>query len=145
MAFRFSLATVLRVRESIEKREELALQRIQFEIAGVRRHIEKLNAEITNKHNARNKAMQKPVHANHLQAILNEVNAAIGKRQALIDSLQTLESERDRRTKAYQTAHTDRQMLTDILTQQENAYEREQTRIQQKQIDDIFASRLNRS
>jgi flagellar FliJ protein len=145
MAYRFSLATVLRVRESIENREELALQRIKFEIAGVRRRIEELNVEIENKYNARNKVLQKPVHAHRLQAILSEVNAAIEKRQALIDSLQTLESEREKRTKAYQAAHTDRQMLTDILTQQVNAYEQEQVRNQQKQIDEIFASRLHRS
>lgn len=145
MAFRFSLATVLRVRESIEKREELALQQIQFEIASVRRRIENLNTEITNRHNARNKKMQQPVHAHHIQAILGEVNAAIEKRLTLVDSLQTLEFERDKRTKAYQTAHADRQMLTDILTQQQNAHEREQVRSQQKSIDEIFASRSQRS
>ena len=117
----------------------------QYTRAGVRRRIEELNVEIENKYNARNKVLQKPVHAHRLQAILSEVNAAIEKRQALIDSLQTLESEREKRTKAYQAAHTDRQMLTDILTQQVNAYEQEQVRNQQKQIDEIFASRLHRS
>jgi flagellar FliJ protein len=145
MAFRFSLATVLRVRESIEKREELALQRIQFEIAGVLRRIEELSAEITNRHNDRNMAMQQPVPAYILQSILSEVNEAIEKRQTLVDSLQMLEHERDKRKTAYHTAHTNRQMLTDMLTQQQNAHEQEQVRSQQKSIDEIFVTRSQRS
>jgi flagellar export protein FliJ len=144
MAFRFSLATVLRVRESVEKREELALQQIQFEIARVRRRIEELNSEIANKQDERNQALLKPVHAHHIQAILSEVNAASHTRQALLDSLQTLEQEQDLRMKAYQTARTNRQMLTDIMTQQLNAYEQEQVRSQQKSLDDIFAARTQR-
>jgi len=145
MAFRFSLATVLRVRESIEKREELALQRIQFEIASVRRRIEELSEEITNRHNDRNMAMKKPVPAYILQSILGEVNEAIEKRQTLADSLQMLEREREKRKMAYQTAHTNRQMLTDMLTQQQNAHQQEQVRSQQKYIDEIFVTRSHRS
>ena len=44
MAFRFSLATVLRVRESIELREERALKKIQMEMARVSHEIEELDA-----------------------------------------------------------------------------------------------------
>ena len=33
MGFRFSLAPVLRLRESLEKREELALQKVELEVA----------------------------------------------------------------------------------------------------------------
>lgn len=145
MAFKFSLAAVLRVREGIERREELALQRIQFEIARIRRRIEELTDEITGKHNARNESMRQPVYSYEVQAILHEVNAAMDLRQALHGSLGSLELDRQRQMKAYQNAHTDRQMLTDMLVQKQNEYDQEQVRTQQKSIDEIFASRSQRS
>ncbi|MFZ0745677.1 MAG: flagellar FliJ family protein [Terracidiphilus sp.] len=145
MAFKFSLAAVLRVRESIERREELALQRIQFEIARIRRRIDELNDQITGKHNARNESMRQPVYSYEVQAILHEVNAAMDLRQALHGSLGSLELERETRMKAYQTAYADRQMLTDMLVQKQNEYEQEQVRTQQKSIDEMFASRSQRN
>ncbi len=145
MAFKFSLAAVLRVRESVERCEELALQRIQFEIGRVRRRIEELNDEITGKHNARNESMRQPVFSYEVQAILHEVKAAMDIRQALHGSLRSLELEREKQMKAYQTAYTNRQMLTDMLVQKQNEYEQEQVRTQQKSIDEIFASRSQRN
>src|ERR1700733_15859346 len=70
MPFRFSLATVLRIRESLEKREERALQKIQLEMARVLHQIEELNAEITKSHEAREHAMQQPIPASHLQMLV---------------------------------------------------------------------------
>ena len=145
MAFKFSLASVLRVRESIERREELALQRIQFEIARIRRRIDELSDGITGMHSARNESMQQPVYSYEVQAILCEVNAAMDLRQALHDSLGSLELERETRMKAYQAAYTNRQMLTDMLVQKQNEYDQEQVRTQQKSIDEMFASRSQRS
>lgn len=145
MAFKFSLAAVLRVRESIERREELALQRIQFEIARIRRRIDELNDEITGKHNARNESMRQPVYSYEVQAILHEVNAAMDIRQALHGSLGSLELECVKQMKTYQNAHTNRKMLTDMLVQKQNEYEQEQVRTQQKSIDEIFASRSQRN
>ena len=46
MGFRFTLDSVLRFREGIEKREELALQKVQFEVSRVRRRIEELTEEL---------------------------------------------------------------------------------------------------
>jgi flagellar export protein FliJ len=145
MAFRFSLASVLRVREIAEKREELALERVQFEIVQVQHRIEILSAEINNKHSERDSALQKPIQAIQLQTILSEMNAGIEARKTLLDSLATLQLEREKRMKAYQAAHADRQTLSDILTQQRTAYDREQVRSQQKFLDEIFSSRSPRN
>lgn len=89
--------------------------------------------------------MRQPVYSYEVQAILHEVNAAMDLRQALHGSLGSLELDRQRQMKAYQNAHTDRQMLTDMLVQKQNEYDQEQVRTQQKSIDEIFASRSQRS
>jgi len=144
MGFRFSLAAVLRFRESVEKREELALQKLLLEMSRIRREIERLNAEIVRAHQARNQAMQTPLAAVHLQSMLKEIDTIADRRKALIASLANLDREREIQTKKYQAAHRDRQMLSDMQAKQLDVYEQERTRAQQKFLDDIFAARAQR-
>src|SRR5277367_6387360 len=102
MAFRFSLATVLRFRESVEKREELALQRLLLEIARARREVEALTTDIAVAHETRNKAMLNALPAFEIQAILNDLNAAAERRKRLIESLDAFERQRLQQMKKYQ-------------------------------------------
>jgi hypothetical protein len=145
MGFRFSLLTVLRFRESVEKREELALQTTQLKIARVRRADEELAAKIAHKYASLELAMQRPLQAQLLQLMLSELNEVVEERQTLLLSLDILQQKRKEQLNSYRIAHSERQMLTDIFTQQRNAYEQKQLRAQQKMIDDIFAARSYRN
>ena len=145
MPFRFPLVSVLRVRESIEKREEVALQRVQLEVARVRRRIDELTAEIAASCQAREKALQQRMQANHLRTMQMEINAAVEAKQILSNTLLTLLHQRDAQMKLYRTAHSGRQMLTDLLAQKKSAYEHEQMRVQQNRLDDIVATRWQRN
>jgi flagellar export protein FliJ len=133
------------VRKSIERREELALQRVQFDIAELRKRIDSLTAEIDNKQSERNRALQEPTYAREVHAILSEMNAAIESRRKLTGSLKLMEQEQEKRMKAYQAAHVDRELLTNMLAQQRTSYDQEERRKQQKSIDEIFSSRASRS
>jgi|CZKL01.1.fsa_nt_gi flagellar export protein FliJ len=144
MAFRFPLATVLRVRETIEKREERALQKVQLEVALVTRQIEELDVRILKAQDAREEALKQSIHAVHLQSMLEEIQAAGDLKNNLLDSLQKLELRREQQVKLYQIAHRDREMLTDMQHQQRDAYEIERARAQQKTLDDIFMARHHR-
>jgi flagellar export protein FliJ len=145
MAFRFPLATVLRVKENIEEREERALQKIQLEMERVRREIEELSAHLENAHDAREQAMQRTIPAGHLHTMLWEARAAAEKKKVLLHTLQILEEQRDQQMKIYQAAHRDRETLTGMFDEQRDAYEQEQTRTQQKHLDDIFIARRQRN
>ena len=145
MPFRFPLATVLRVRESLEKNEERALQKIQLEMARVSHQIEELTAKIAKSHETREQAMAQPIPARDLHTLLWEVKAATEKKKALHHDLQILEQQRDEQIKAYQDAHRDRETMTDMSNKQRDVYEQEQTRAQQKSLDDIFIARRHRS
>ncbi|HUB29867.1 MAG TPA: flagellar export protein FliJ [Terracidiphilus sp.] len=145
MPFQFTLATLLRVRESIEKREEIALQRAEAEVVRARQQIEELTSRIAHAAEAREKALQAPIKAHELQNMEAELNAVVAARTALIQRLQVLKEQREAQMKRYQAAYSNRQMLTDLSTQQRNEYEQEETRAQQKRIDDIFAARMQRS
>jgi flagellar FliJ protein len=140
MAFRFSLATVLRFRESLEKREELALQTTRFEVARVQRLIEESTARIAQKCGSLESAMRRTLQANLLQLTLSELNEAVEERQALLRNLD-VQKKQIEQLRSYRIAHNGRQMLTDMFTQQRNAYEQKQMRAEQKLLDDIFAAR----
>ncbi len=144
MAFRFSLATVLRVRESIEQREERALQRIQLEMARVLRQIEELSAAIARVHDTQEEALRQPIPAGYLHGLLWEAQAAVARREVLLSTLQTLEKQRDKQMKVYQAAHRNHETLISMKRDRRNAYELEQTRTQQKSLDDIFMARRHR-
>jgi flagellar export protein FliJ len=145
MAFRFSLAMVLRFRESIERREELALQRIVQDIGRVRHQILELTGQIERALDARNNAMLKPIAASQLQGVLSAIEAAKESRKQLVASLEPLEQRRREQTKVYQAAHRDRQMLSDMEERARAAYEQEYTRKEQKFLDDVFAARAQRN
>ena len=144
MAFRFSLATVLRVRESIEQREERALQRIQLEMARVLRQIEELSAEIARAHDAQEEALKQPIPAGYLHTLLWEAQAAEVRRKALLITLQSLEQQRDKQRKVYQAAHRKHETLISMKRDRRTAYELEQARTQQKSLDDLFMARRHR-
>jgi flagellar export protein FliJ len=145
MPFKFSLASVLRFRESIEKREETALQAIQLEVTRLRRMMDELTDDMTRTWQDREKELQKTLPASQLQAMQAGIDAALEAKQILLEKIQTLVRQRDAQMKAYRTAHRERQMLSDLLTQKKNAYELEQMRQQQKVLDDIVAARWQRN
>ena len=144
MAFEFPLATVLRIRESVEKREERALQRIQGEISRVLYQIEELSAEIAKAHDAREQAMQRPIAAGHLHTLLGAAHVFVEQRKTLLYHLQTLEQDRDKQMEVYRSAHRDREMLTEMFSQQQDIYAQQQGRTEQKSLDDIFMARRHR-
>lgn len=144
MAFEFSLATVLRVRESIEEREERALQKIQMEIGLALHQLEELTAAIAGAHAAREQAMRQPMAAVHMQSMLENTASAEASRMTLLQQLEVLEQARAEQMRRYHAAHRDRETLTEMLNQQREAYELEQVRMEQKQLDDIFVARRHR-
>jgi flagellar export protein FliJ len=144
MAFHFSLAAVLRVRESVEEREERALKSIQLEMARTRHQIEELRAAIGGAHWAREKALQQTIPGGHLHTLLWEEQAAEQRLKSMLGQLQVLEQTRDKQMKVYQAAHREREMLTDIRKRQKDIYEREWLREEQKRLDDIFMARRHR-
>ena len=145
MAFRFPLAAVLRVRESIERREEMALQRIQLEMARVSRQIEELTARVARLDQAQKQALLQPTPAGHLHATLWEMQGAAEARKNLLSVLQGLEQQRQKQMKVYQAAHRDHETMISMYKERRDAYELEQARAQQKYLDDIFMARRHRS
>ena len=145
MPFRFPLASVLRYRESVEKREETALQKAQLEVARVRRKLDDLTAELAKMRRQREQALQQAIPACRLQMMQAGIDAAEERRQVLAATLEKAQRQRDAQMKLYMTAHSGRRMLSELLTKQKSEYEQEQLRVLQKRLDDIVAARWRRN
>jgi flagellar export protein FliJ len=144
MGFRFTLESVLRFREGLEKREELTLQKIQDEVAQVRSRIDELTEEISKANLRRDDAMRMWMQASELKNLQDELTAAVNAREALLIELEGLKEKRDAQMKVYQAARVNRRMLTDMEKQKREEWVQEQARKEQKRLDDIFSSRLQR-
>jgi flagellar export protein FliJ len=144
MAFQFSLAVILRLRESMEKREERALQSIQLDVSRTLQAIEELSVAIGGAQQARETALRQAISGGHLHSLLWEEQAAEQGLRSLLGRLQVLEQEREKQMKVYQAAHRDREMLSDMMEKQKDIYEREWLREEQKRLDDIFMARRHR-
>lgn len=145
MAFRFSLATVLRYRDSVEKREELALRKSLLDLARARQEVERLTAEIATARDSQNKALQHTLSAFDLQRMLDAIDAAIARRKVVVESLPALERKREACMKSYQTAHRDCQTLSEMRERQRDEFDQERARAEQKFLDDVFGARAQRN
>jgi flagellar export protein FliJ len=117
----------------------------QLEVARVSHRIDELTGEMAKTCQEREQTLRNYTPANCLQAKQAEISAAIEAKQTTLETLQKLLLQRDNQMKAYKAAHRGRQALTDLRTHQKTLYEQEEMRRQQKELDDIFASRWLRN
>ena len=141
MPFRFPLAKVLMVKESVKKQEERALQKILLEMSRVAHQIENLSEQIAESNNIVERAMQHPIPAIEVQMLFTTTQSNIEKRKSLVRELQTLEQNRERQAEIYHAAHRNCEVLIDLLDKLNDEYEQEHERLEQKQMDDIVIAR----
>jgi flagellar FliJ protein len=144
MAFRFSLAVVLRLRESLEKREERALQAIQVDVSRTLQAIEDLSVAIGGAQQEREMALRQAISGGQLHSLLGEEQAAEQGLRSLLGKLQALEQARELQKKVYGAARRDREMLSEMREKQKDIYELVWLREEQKRLDDIFTARRHR-
>jgi len=144
MGFRFPMASVLRWRESIEKREERAMQNLQIEMTRVQLRIEEITDEIAKANRELEESLQRWTQAFELNGLQNEMNAAVDARQRLTETLAVLKKQKEAQMIVYLVARSNRRMLTDLEKQHRLAWEQQQERTDQKRLDDVFTSRLIR-
>ena len=141
MAFRFRLDAVLRFREGVEHTEEAALYRIVREIADAEADLQQVNTKQDQLRGQREHDLTQKMPGVHLLEIgereLELKNAA----DALRLRLQELETQRVKQLAVYQSAHQDREVLSELREQQRKAYELDQKRQEQKMLDDLFLAR----
>ena len=144
MAFRFTLATVLRLREIAEEREERLLGKIlqqirllQDNLASIEVRREEIKQEREADLRARTSAAQLQSFYGHLAAL------ELAKQQGQ-EHLTKLEALRAQQMKLYATAHRNRELLADMRETQREQFLAARALQEQKTMDDNFVSRRSR-
>ena len=144
MSFRFTLAAVLKYRKNLEQREYLALGRVQQEIAQVEDQLSRCEdwlAEITN---LRTAETVRGIASVHLQDAYHRERGLEMQRDDLQVKRRELHVKRLQCLKAYESARQKREILEELRNQQLGDYLLDQSRREQRQVDDMFLSRLRR-
>ena len=143
MAFKFPLATVLRIRGVVEDREERLLQRIQQEIAQARQAIAQVNSDIAESNASRHTELFKPSTGSNVHAAYSGIEELKRRRQELQTQLAKLEELKEVQLNAYRAARRDREMLTDMRDRKRSLYKIEVSKREQHTLDDNFIARRN--
>lgn len=144
MAFRFSLAAVLKLRESIERREYLALGRVHQEISQVDTQIRLVEQWCAAAAEGREKETAHGVASVHLQDAYDQEISLEKQRDALRTTRQELKIKLQERIRAYEIARQKREVLDSLRERQFETYKLEQARLEQNRIDDLFLARRQR-
>jgi flagellar export protein FliJ len=141
MAFRFKLDAVLRFRESVERTEEAVLHRIVREIAEAQLELERINLNQAHLREQRERDLAQTLPAVHLLEIAEQEEQLNQIADGIRTKLQQLDIQRVKQMAIYQSAHQDRQVLSELREQQQRSYGVEQRRQEQKMLDDMFLAR----
>jgi flagellar export protein FliJ len=145
MGFQFSLASVLRVREMIQEREESILKKILFEISQASETIGRIDAQLAEAYSSRLADVLKPAIGLDLHASYGEVKELKRRREELETQIRKLKQARDAQLIVYEGARRNREMLSDLREKKHRAYGAERNKREQKAMDDNFIARRPRS
>jgi flagellar export protein FliJ len=141
MPFRFRLDAVLRFRESVERTEEAALHRIVREIAEAQFELQQVDLKQADIREQRERELAQKLPAVHLLEIAEREQQLGQVADRLRSQLQQLDLQRVKQMAVYQSAHQDRQVLSELREQQQRSYGMDQRRQEQKMLDDMFLAR----
>ena len=141
MAFRFSLAAVLKYREALELREFVALEKVQQEIARLEAQIHEAEQDRCAKEQRRGQELKRGMRSRHLQEALDQELAIERYRDVLTKKQEELALKRQELLKAYEESRRKRELLEKLRDRKLGEYTHEQAKAEQATIDDVFLSR----
>jgi flagellar export protein FliJ len=143
MAFRFSLQSVLRIRETLERVELQKLQALIAQANAARAEIEALARDRENSWRALQQAAVGGVSGVELQVETQREQARAVRRQELARKLTAAEQAERQQLARYRQARQQREILSTLRENQLAAYNLEESRRQQQVLDELFLLRHN--
>ena len=144
MAFKFSLATVLRLREIAEDREERLLMQIRQQMAQSQQELVELDARCIAVIAQRESELTHQIPATELQDSYMQLSVLEERKRIVREHLLKLETLRLQQMKIYEAAHRDLEVIEQIRKEKLDLFRREQVRREQHDMDDNFAARRAR-
>jgi flagellar export protein FliJ len=141
MAFRYSLQSVLRLRQSMERQEEQRLLAIAAMVVRLRAEIEEFQRARLEAQRADLQEMTAGCSGAALQFAAICEAAAAGVHRRLQSQLLEAERQRLQQRDAYQRARQEREIFEGLRERQETAHERELAHREQERADEAYLIR----
>jgi flagellar export protein FliJ len=135
MAFRFALAPILRLRQSIERQRTLGLQEANLQVSRAQQKLAELDRFLSDSAESDSAALVAGRTAAELQFafVLRENMQRF--REELQSNVRQLELLRQRALGEYHRAYREREVLETLRARQRRVYQQEQLRRQQQELD----------
>jgi flagellar export protein FliJ len=141
MAFAFPLQGVLRVRELQERSELQRLQTLAAQVAAVRAEIVSLEAEAEQIRRGVWQEASAGISGAELHFSTSRESASLERRRLLQTKLQELERAQQAQMQRYLQVRRKKETIAHLREEQLAAYELEQSRRAQRQLDELFLVR----
>jgi flagellar export protein FliJ len=135
MAFRFALAPILRLRQSVERQRTLGLQEANLQVSRAQQRLAELDRFLSDSAEADSAALVAGRTAAELQFafVLRENMQRF--REELQSNVRQLELLRQRALGEYHRAYREREVLETLRARQRRVYQQKQLRRQQQELD----------
>jgi flagellar export protein FliJ len=141
MAFRFSLAMLLRFRQTLERQAEILLQEANQQVAGLLHAIEEADRALAQVGAGEARALQSGVSAAELQFDLLRRDVLLCRRKELVAELARAQQVQLQRRREFQRARQRREVVDTLRQHQLERYREEEGRREQRRLDDLFLLR----
>jgi flagellar export protein FliJ len=141
MPFRFSLSTVLKVRENLEQKEARALERCYAELAAAQGRLWEAEQNILRAQQERAEQLKQGLPAIHLQLALQSETQLKRNRDALQQKLGEAQARLREQIEIYKKARQQRDTMEELRNQQMEMYRREEAKSEQQQRDELHLLR----
>jgi flagellar export protein FliJ len=141
MAFRFSLETVLRLRQNLERQEELLLYKANQDVLVLKHQIDELDAGMAGNAHRQSVQLQAGVSAAELHFDLLCHATLLHWRDDLEKRFSKAQSARDSRAESFRRARRQREAIETLRNHQLQLYRQQEARQDQRRADDLFLLR----
>jgi len=141
MAFHFTLAAVLRFRQSMEQHEYFALETLQHQARALEKSIKQVMQAISGARHSRERHLAEGIQAADLHSTTDYEQGLDQQLAAFEKQLAQTRLRWRNQLQVYQAARRRRETLDKLRSDQLDAYRREQSKREQSTIDDLFRSR----
>lgn len=135
MPFRFALASILRLRQSIERQRTLQLQEANLKVTRAQQEVVQIDRFLANSDQSDLAMLGGGRTAAELQFVAALRKNLMAFREELQSEVRKLELLRQKALADYHQAYRDREILESLRARQRQTYQQEQTRRQQQELD----------
>jgi flagellar export protein FliJ len=135
MGFRFSLAALLRLRQSVERQQAERLQETSGAVARAHETLATMDRALADQAQWDESSLRQGRCAAELQFSLHARAAMRAKRDSFQVEVQRLEFARQAAALEYGRAYREREVLESLSTQQRHAYQQDQLQREQRELD----------